>query len=873
MSCQTKSELLSNGASIVENKDGTVSVFVQSQSNSLQPYFLTKPCCEALDSRYVYDVNNQKCRWNGTTNPSLASSRLSCAGESTFKVVLNPEGNDGTIFSTNGGEDCSLEIAFDYLFKFSCDDNITLADLESFEADVNLDIINPTAQTLTTIFEEQIFNIGSGNTFDYLRNNVNSGLYLCGDPDCTPLIANDTNNTVACDSLFTNIFDGLVQEALITDNITLTQQNYSNYISGDTFNSNWLHYSNIITDESILSAITNQKIKISIKIKNTNVDVCILLDKIELNRKCTNIESNNIFISKSPGFQLERIIDNKKSWVSNTNPEERIFDLTSRQTDYNVNHHKLVINTKELDLDISASDAIENDLWCYIRDNDCILSGISSSCITSGDTTYSCPVGYTADTGNTNCTKLTFEGAILSGTPFTAYTGAINNQYNQNGANFYENITNFAKPLVTSATTNNVYNTTGGTLGLVTTIVSNFWGSNPSCTGCTATEAGKKGRLNNVGIWGSTGDTTPLGIWIGFATCFNLPATKTYYVGVSADNGIRIKLNGEIIVLFNNTNQFNFRTWHMFPMTLQAGLNIIELEGINLSAIASFGAEIYDADLNTLTGATSSGQTNIVFSTSNEIGNEFLLGEFSGYTCSSGFAMDNCSSGSPVCVKIERQSITGTSTTTSGCCGDFNVDLNSLITSDLSKITTLSEFETIITSELINARCRKTMSAYPTLRLLYDRYINSTNYCDTVSSGFDYDNMSKFISLIGTYWVDLIEQVVPTTTIWGSTYIYNNTIFDAQKFKYKSYTLFTCNEPTDFPFSAIGSATTVEVLTTTYTTDNSGNTTTSVVDVCDGVYIMQQNYGSEFLGRVTIIGDSEERNSINSDGDIIIINE
>jgi hypothetical protein len=43
-----------------------------------------------------------------------------------------------------------------------------------------------------------------------------------------------------------------------------------------------------------------------------------LLDNIELNREFTVVTDNNIFISQSPGFNLERVIDNKKSWVDST---------------------------------------------------------------------------------------------------------------------------------------------------------------------------------------------------------------------------------------------------------------------------------------------------------------------------------------------------------------------------------------------------------------------------------------------------------------------------------------------------------------------------------------------------------------------------
>jgi hypothetical protein len=41
--------------------------------------------------------------------------------------------------------------------------------------------------------------------------------------------------------------------------------------------------------------------------------------------------------------------------------------------------------------------------------------------------------------------------------------------------------------------------------------------------------------------------------------------------------------------------------------------------------------------------------------------------------------------------------------------------------------------------------------------------------------------MDQFAGLIGDYWVDIVEQVIPATTLWGSTKIYSNSVFDTQK--------------------------------------------------------------------------------------------
>lgn len=127
------------------------------------------------------------------------------------------------------------------------------------------------------------------------------------------------------------------------------------------------------------------------------------------------------------------------------------------------------------------------------------------------------------------------------------------------------------------------------------------------------------------------------------------------------------------------------------------------------------------------------------------------------------------------------------------CCGDnMTVDFNSLLTEPITNATTNEKFDNYLTTELIDVKDRKTLSSYPTIRALYDRYMHSSTYTGVKSSSYDYTKMDGIANMVGTYWVDVIEQVIPATTIWGSTKIYSNTMFHQQKFMYKKGTMFTC---------------------------------------------------------------------------------
>jgi hypothetical protein len=201
-------------------------------------------------------------------------------------------------------------------------------------------------------------------------------------------------------------------------------------------------------------------------------------------------------------------------------------------------------------------------------------------------------------------------------------------------------------------------------------------------------------------------------------------------------------------------------------------------------------------------------------------------------------------------------------------CGDNGIIISALTTTNLSSANTLETFDGILISELTDAKNRKILSAYPTLKAVYDRYMNSKEYGLLASNEFDYYNMDKFTGLIKSYWDDLIEQVVPATTLWGSVKVYGNTIFDQQKFKYKSYSTILCNNSLNIvvPPSPIngyqGQCEEVEVITKNIIVFSglSKSNSEKYTKVC----LKQMNWGSEFIGNVNIQNGSGL--SINNDG-------
>ncbi len=109
---KSKDEYTQKGYNLVENPNGTVSLFTPEGVNYTS-LLMNKSCCEAIG--YTFDIENQNCLWKSLDGASE---------DEGFKIILNPEGNNGALFGVDDNETCCLDISFDYMFKFDCSDLI-----------------------------------------------------------------------------------------------------------------------------------------------------------------------------------------------------------------------------------------------------------------------------------------------------------------------------------------------------------------------------------------------------------------------------------------------------------------------------------------------------------------------------------------------------------------------------------------------------------------------------------------------------------------------------------------------------------------------------------------------------------------------------
>jgi hypothetical protein len=103
---------------------------------------------------------------------------------------------------------------------------------------------------------------------------------------------------------------------------------------------------------------------------------------------------------------------------------------------------------------------------------------------------------------------------------------------------------------------------------------------------------------------------------------------------------------------------------------------------------------------------------------------------------------------------------------------------------------TFFEFAQTFWQNMINVRNRQFItdgktSGYPTLQSIYWKYLQTASVAGIPNNQFNYQKMISYVEGLGDYWIRLVEQMVPATTIWNTGTRYENSIFHKQKFVWR----------------------------------------------------------------------------------------
>jgi hypothetical protein len=99
---------------------------------------------------------------------------------------------------------------------------------------------------------------------------------------------------------------------------------------------------------------------------------------------------------------------------------------------------------------------------------------------------------------------------------------------------------------------------------------------------------------------------------------------------------------------------------------------------------------------------------------------------------------------------------------------------------------TFFEFAQTFYNNMINVRNRQTISdgktgGYPTLQSIFWKYLQSQQTVNIPTNNYTYQKMIDYTLGLGDYWVRLVEQFVPATTLWMTGQKFDNSAFHRQK--------------------------------------------------------------------------------------------
>ena len=105
------------------------------------------------------------------------------------------------------------------------------------------------------------------------------------------------------------------------------------------------------------------------------------------------------------------------------------------------------------------------------------------------------------------------------------------------------------------------------------------------------------------------------------------------------------------------------------------------------------------------------------------------------------------------------------------------------------KNQTFFEFAQTFWQNMINVRDRQfggsRIGGYPTLGSIYWKYLESQSAIGVQNDDFSYNKMIEYVNGLGDYWIRLVEQMIPASTIWNTGVKYENSSFHRQKFAWR----------------------------------------------------------------------------------------
>ena len=570
---------------------------------------------------------------------------------------------------------------------------------------------------------------------------------------------------------------------------------------------------------------------IGVEIENYECAVCLYIDNIKVDITDCEID-HTIVVNNCIIPQLSCVIDNKKSWVYTSagittetmypngpcnpesvdnytvtkmlNPVNRYWDtLEYRYTDYDINHSDLIINTKSATFAIDPANAIECDVYNFWRGINC--GECPTACETGGAVIFEGEIYYTG--GTLSGYTLELSGATTGSLNFSCstYTTLLEQQVLELKNDYYSLTADLNASLNAS-----YYDllALGGSISL-------FDIENNNCNTNNIILGNNKEVDNLFGIIVEEPDST-----ISFLETYVYSAATPYTGGESIEI-----FSGITAQTFNQTSGFTQECCE----TINKLLTDKGVTGLGIEKDYIWNSSVSACTWNAIDDCAG-----------------------------------DCEYSGPLKVISREDCLSGITTGNT-----INVCVNPLDYLDVNPadIKTKDVFDEIVLHNLIDVKDRQVISNYPTLLMFYQLYLEANNCGKHLTGKLTYNSLFVFMDKIGEYWLDLIEQVVPATTIWegcdNSGKLYRNTIFHQNKYPYRKYVL-NFNDSNLCPVSgitneSIGEAA-VDVLATElslFPTTNAINNLITQSKVLKDLILNNNKAIEELLKRLCILDEQD----------------
>lgn len=248
-----------------------------------------------------------------------------------------------------------------------------------------------------------------------------------------------------------------------------------------------------------------------------------------------------------------------------------------------------------------------------------------------------CEEGWVLSPDETTCSQTETQSPTITESEYCV-ASSTNGAYSSDGTRIYN----------PGWTTADIENPTPPAGVLAALLLTPYWQN--------ATFTDTLGPMNRAGVWmdqNCTGTLSPLAAGEKVTLSFeyqNNGGPMDVFIGCGGDNEFQVILNGATIAQTDgsgNTNNFDF--WHVFPITLISGYNLINLVGIGDGSVSdSIGFIVYNNTLAEMEAATSDAGLDILYNSYDQI----AAGKIDVATCPVGWSLDTSGgAGSYVCKK------------------------------------------------------------------------------------------------------------------------------------------------------------------------------------------------------------------------------